>query len=177
MVKFTPLNNKFASLELPKFGTIKIRYHRPIDWKNAKIVAFKREKSGKYYICVTVEIETKPVLLSNVNQSTGIDVGVKNLITLSDGTTIENPRFLYKTEKRIKILQKQLSRKKKGSNNYEKQRIKLAKAHEKLASQRKDLLHKLAIWLVLNYAFIYFEKLNIKGLVKNHKPARSIHDY
>lgn len=176
MVKFTPLNNKFTSLGLPKFGTIKIRYHRPIDWKNAKTVTLKREKSGKYYICVTVEIETKPVLLSNVNQSTGIDVGVKNLITLSDGTTVENPRFLYKTEKRIKILQKQLSRKKKGSNNYEKQRIRLAKAHEKLASQRKDFLHKLAIWLVLNYAFIYFEKLNIKGLVKNHKLARSIHD-
>lgn len=128
---------------------------------------------------VTVEIEAlkaKPALLYNVNQLTGIDVGVKNLITVSDGTIIENPKFLYKTEKRIKTLQKQLSRKKKGSNNYKKQRIRLAKAHEKLASQRKDFLHKLAIWLVLNYAFIYFEKLNIKGLVKNHKLARSIHD-
>lgn len=175
IVKLRRLNGKYAVVDLPKFGAVRIRYHRELDWSKAKTVTFKKTSSGKWLICITVEKEICPVLENN-GKFIGVDVGVMNLVTTSDGKTIGKPKNLYKAEDKIKKLQKDLSRKQKGSNNYEKQKIKLAKAHEKVANQRNDFLHKLALWLVLSYTYIYFEKLNIKGMVKNHNLAKSIYD-
>ncbi|MEM3946162.1 MAG: transposase, partial [Candidatus Micrarchaeia archaeon] len=106
----------------------------------------------------------------------GIDVGVKHFLTDSDGRQIENPRFYEKTIRRIRVLNHWLSRKKKGSKNYEKQRIKLAKAHERLINQRDDFLHKLSRFYVNNYDVICVENLDIKNMVRNHNLAQKILD-
>ncbi len=172
VVKIDPVNHKFACITLPGFGKVKIRYHRVLDVTKAKTVTLKRERSGKWFICITVERDTTTILPDN-GRVAGIDVGLKQLITTSDGNFIEHPKFIYKAEKRIKREQRKLSRKKFGSANYEKQRIKVAKLHEKVRNQRNNLLHKLALWLVLNYSLIFLEKLNIKGMVKNHNLATS----
>ncbi|MEM3832113.1 MAG: transposase [Thermoprotei archaeon] len=106
----------------------------------------------------------------------GLDVGIKHFLTDSDGRQIENPRFYEKTLRRIRVLQHWLSRKKKGSKNREKQKIKLAKTYEKLVNQRNDFLHKLSRFYVDNYDVICVEKLNIKNMVRNHNLAQKILD-
>lgn len=175
VVKFDPVNHKFACITLPGFGKVKIRYHRAIDITKAKTVTFKRERSGKWFICITVERDNIAMIPDN-GKVVGIDVGLKQLITTSDGNFIEHPKIIYKAEKRLRREQRKLSRKKIGSANYERQRIKVAKLHEKVRNQRNDFLHKLALWLVLNYSLIFLERLNIKGMVKNHNLAKAIHD-
>lgn len=175
VIKLESVNHKFVYVTLPGFGKVKIRYHRPMDITKAKTVTLKREKSGKWFICVTVERDRSTELPNN-GKVTGIDVGLKQLITTSDGKFVEHPKFIYKAERKIKREQRRLSRKKLGSANYEKQRIKLAKVHEKVKNQRNDFLHKLALWLVMNYSLIILEKLNVKGMVKNHNFAKTIHD-
>ncbi|MFQ6080510.1 MAG: RNA-guided endonuclease InsQ/TnpB family protein [Candidatus Bathyarchaeia archaeon] len=124
-------------LVLSKIGEIPIKIHRKVEGK-IKGVIIKREKSGRWYAIIQVEDESKP--LPKTGKVIGIDVGIKYFLTDSDGRQIENPRFYEKTLKRIKILQRNLSRKMKGSKNREKARIKLAKAYEKLVNQRNDFL-------------------------------------
>ena len=106
----------------------------------------------------------------------GIDLGIKDSAILSDGTKIENPKFLRTKEQRLKVLQKRLSRKQKGSNNRNKQRIKVAKLHEKITNERKDFLQKLTTKLVKESQFDTFclENLNVSGMMRNHKLAKSI---
>lgn len=169
------INDKFALIKLPRFGKVKIRMHREIDWAQAKTVTLKRTETNRWFVCITVEKPLCPVLQNN-GKAVGVDVGLKSFIAVSDGTIIEHPKFIKKTEQKIKFLQRKLSRKQKGSNNYYKQKIKLAKAYEKLVNQRKDFLHKLSLWLVMNYTYLYFEKLNVKGMTKNHRLAKSIYD-
>ncbi len=101
---------------------------------------------------------------------------MKNFATTSEGEFIEHPKFLQKLERRLKIEQKKLSRKEKGSNNWEKQRKRTAKIHESIRNARRDFLHKLSRYLVNNYDYISFEKLNIKGLVQNSSLAKLILD-
>ncbi|CAD7774095.1 putative transposase [Candidatus Methanoperedenaceae archaeon GB50] len=175
VIKFRQDNNKFGTTVLPGFGEVRIRVHRPLDWKQAKTVILKREKSGKWYLCITLKKAVELQLQDN-GKSTGIDLGLKKIVNTSDTNYQEHPKFIYKSEVRIKKAQKKLSRKEKGSANYEKQRIRLARLHEKVANQRRDFLHKLALWLVVNYSFIAFERLNIKGMVKNHHLAKAILD-
>lgn len=112
----------------------------------------KRYRSGKWFalVCIEKEKETKP----KTGKAIGIDVGIKHFLTDSEERQIENPRFYEKTLERIKIEQRKLSRKKKGSKNYEKQRKKLAGCYEKLRNQRDDFLHKLSRFYVDNYDVI-----------------------
>ena len=118
------------------------------------------------------DIEHLPKTLENI----GIDLGIKDFAITSDGQKFENPKFLAKSEKKIVKLQRQLSRKSKGSKNRNKVRIRLAKAWEKLANQRKDFLQKLSTELIRKYDIICLEDLNIAGMVKNHNLAKSISD-
>ena len=97
----------------------------------------------------------------------GIDLGVKHFLVDSDGNAFENPLFLENSLEKIKKIQRQLSRKQKGSKNWEKARVKLAKAYEKLYNQRRDFLHKLALYYVRNYDVIVHEDLNAKNIVEN----------
>jgi len=160
-------------LILSKVGEIPIKLHREIKG-DIKGVIIKKEKSGKWFAIFQVEDELKP--LPKTNREVGIDVGIIHFLTDSDGRQIENPRFYEKSLKRIKWLHRELSRKKKGSKNRKKARIRLAKAYEKLVNQRNDFLHKLSRFYVNNYDFIAIEDLNIRSMVINNHLAQKILD-
>lgn len=171
--KIIETGRRLDKLHLSKIGDIPIRIHRKIKGK-IKQVIIKRYNSGKWFALVCVEKEKKQ--LPKTNRAIGIDVGIRFFLTDSEGRQIENPRFYEKTLKRIKIEQKRLSKKKKGSKNWEKQRKKLAKKYEKIVNQRNDFLHKLSRFYVENYDMICVEALNIKNMVKNHNLAQKILD-
>ena len=159
-------------LKLSKIGKVKIKLHRVIQGK-IKTCTIKRE-IDKWYACFSCQVQ--PEILPKTHKDIGIDVGIKAFATLSDGTFIENPKFLRKSEAKLKHEQRLLSRKKKGSNSRKKQRIKLAKIHRKIRNQRNDFLHKESHKLVKSYDIIVFEDLRIKNMVKNHHLAQSISD-
>ena len=106
----------------------------------------------------------------------GVDVGLLNFATLSDGRAFENPRFLSGSVERIRSLQKQLSRKRKSSNNRVKVKVRLAKAWRKVRRQRDDLAHKVSAKLASEYSTVVFEGLKIPNMVKNHNLASAIMD-
>ena len=110
------------------------------------------------------------------NNEIGIDLGIKEFCITSDGEMIQNPKYLRKSEKRLRKLQKDLSRCQKGSKNREKCRIKVAKQHEKITNQRKDLLHKLSKRMIGENQVIVLETLKVKNMMSNHKLAKSIAD-
>ena len=172
--KIIRTGKRLDRLHLSKIGNIPIKIHRPIDGK-IKQVIIKRHNSGKWFACICVEKGIKAIR-GKPKKVIGIDVGIRYFLTDSEGRQIENPRFYEKALKRIKIEQKRLSRKKRGSKNYEKQRKKLAKKYEKLINQRNDFLHKLSRFYVDTYDVICVENLNIKSMVKNHSLAQKILD-
>ncbi len=110
------------------------------------------------------------------NKKIGIDLGLNNLIALSNGNKIKNPRYLLNSENRLKKLQRKLSRKKKGSNNRKKFILRVAKLHNKIQNQRTDFLHKLSYSITKNYSLIAIENLQIKNMVKNKHLSKSISD-
>ncbi|MCW4007314.1 MAG: transposase [Candidatus Bathyarchaeota archaeon] len=172
--KLIRTGKKFDLLHLSKIGDIPIRVHRPVEGRIKQVIV-KRHNSGKWFACVCVEKEGEPIE-KEPKKAIGIDVGVKHFLTDSDGRQIENPRFYEKTLEKVRVLQHWLSRKKKGSKNWEKQRIRLAKAYEKLVNQRNDFLHKLSRFYVNNYDVICVEKLNVRNMVRNHNLAQKILD-
>ena len=160
-------------LFLSKIGEIPIKIHRPIEGK-VKGVLVKREKSGKWFAKVQVEGESKP--LPSTGRGVGIDVGVKYFLTDSEGRQIENPRFYEKTLRRIKALQRKLSKKQKGSKNRGKMRVKVTRTYEKLVNQRDDFLHNLSRFYINNYDAIIVEDLKIQNMARNHNLAQKILD-
>lgn len=137
-------------------------------------ITVKRTNSGKYFasLCCDVEVDE----YEHTGEAIGLDLGIKDLIIDSNGTKYDNKRFLKESERKIKHLQRELSRKKKGSNNREKARLKLAIAHEKLSNKRNNYLHQLTTKIVKENNIICIEDLNVKGMMKNHKLAKSIAD-
>ncbi|MBT9164811.1 MAG: hypothetical protein DDT23_00818 [candidate division WS2 bacterium] len=159
-------------LKLSKIGTLKIKLHRqPVG--TIKTCVIKRE-IDKWYVCFSVEYE--PVKRLIPAQSIGIDVGIKSFAVLSDGTVIDNPKHLCKSEQKLISLQRQLSKKKKKSCNRKKARKIVAKLHCKVCNKRSDFHHKVSRKLVNNFGFVAVEDLNIKGMVKNHRLAKHISD-
>ena len=161
-------------IKLPKLKWVKFRGIRNLQGKIRSAV-ISQTSSGKYYCSILVEqvsLKPFPITLNNV----GIDLGIKDFVITSDGQKFENPKFLAKSEMKIVKLQRQLSRKSKGSNNRNKARVRLAKAWEKLTNQRKDFLQKLSTELIRKYDIICLEDLNVAGMVKNHNLAKSISD-
>jgi putative transposase len=137
-------------------------------------VTVKRTNSGKYFasLCCDVEVDE----YEHTGEAIGLDLGIKDLIIDSNGIKYDNKKFLKESERKIKHLQRELSRKKKGSHNREKARIKLAIAYEKLSNRRNNYLHQLTTKLVRENDVICIEDLNVKGMMKNHKLAKSIAD-
>ncbi len=164
---------KDRKLIIPKFKGIKIIMEREIKGKIGK-ATISKTPSGKYFVSILVEKEYNPV--NKTNKSVGIDLGLKDFLVLSTGSKIKNGRFLKHYEHQLKLNQKSLSRKTKGSNRYENQRLKVARIHEKISNSRMDLIHKVSLNLVRNYDQIFLEDLNVKGMVKNHKLSKSISD-
>ena len=150
---------------------IKVKQHRLFEGK-IKSVIISKTPTGKYYASILVETEIEK--LPKTDKKVGIDLGLKEFAILSDGTKIENPKWLRRTEKRIKKLQKDLSRKQKGSKNYEKNRQKLAKLHEKITNQRRDFLHKLSSKIIHENQVIVLEDLKVKNMQQNRKLAKAI---
>ena len=165
---------KPRKIKICKLGWVKAKIDRIPQghWVNMTI---RRTPSGKYFVslcCVNVPHEEYDTTGSLI----GIDLGIKDFVITSDGEKFENPKFLRKSEERLRMLQRRLSKKQKGSKNYEKARIKLAKQHEKIANQRYDFIQKLSTYLVKNHDLVALESLRVKSMVRNHKLAKSISD-
>ncbi len=172
--KVIKTGKRLDKLYISKIGNIPIRIHREIEGK-IKQVIIKHYKSGEWYVLLSVD--NKISILDRVIQKViGLDMGIKFFITDSEGRQIENPKFYKKTLDRLRIEQRKLSRKKKGSNNRRKQILRVAKLYQKLTNQRDDFLHKLSHFYVDNYDLIVVEDLNIKGMVRNRHLAQSILD-
>ena len=152
-------------IKLPKVGFIKIKQHRKFTGI-MKSVTVSKDITNKYFVSVLVDTDYKSTVKETKNKI-GLDLGVKNIVVDSNGNKIENPKLLQKHEKNIKTKQKTLSRKKKGSNNYEKTRVKLAKCYEKLTNSRKDFLHKLSYTIINENQIIVVEDLSVKSMIEN----------
>ena len=174
-VGYLQLDQENKKIRIPKVSWIKFRDKTKFSGlTKINNITISKTPSGKYFASISAEVDIKA--LTKAKKSCGIDLGLKNFCILNDGTKFENPKFLVHSEKRLRLLQKSLSRKIYGSKNYEKARAKLAKFHEHIANCRKDYLHKISIFLVKNYDIICAETLQIKNMLKNHKLAKSISD-
>ncbi|OBZ36085.1 IS200/IS605 family element RNA-guided endonuclease TnpB [Methanohalophilus sp. DAL1] len=164
-------------VKLPKIGWIKTILHRHFDGK-CKTATVSKIPSGKYFISILVddgkELPDKQDF--DENSAVGIDVGIKDFAIMSNGEKIDNPRHLNNSVKRLKVLQKRLSRKQRGSKNRDKAKQQIAKLHEKIANQRNDFQHKLTSRLISENQAIALETLTVSGMLKNHKLAQSISD-
>lgn len=161
-------------IKLPKIGLVRIKRHRDFDGL-IKSVTVSKTPSGKYYVSVLVDCKEQKKS-PNINTEIGIDLGIKEFAITSDGEMIENPKYLRNSERKLRKLQKDLSRCQKGSKNREKCRIKVAKQHEKITNQRKDFLHKLSRRFIDENQVIVLESLKVKNMMSNHKLAKSIAD-
>lgn len=163
------------AVQLPRLGRLRLYEHGYIPTDAKVLCATVSEKAGRWYVSVQVEQEQeKPV--STAITAIGIDLGIKTLATLSDGTTFENPRALKHAQKRLRRLERQKSRRKLGSKNRAKTRKKIAITHARIASIRKDTAHKLTSYLVKNHALVAIEDLNVAGMLKNHTLAQAVSD-
>lgn len=161
-------------VRLSKLGLVKCRVSKEVKGRILSATV-SQNPSGKYFValcCTDVEIAPLPCTGAVV----GLDMGLKSFVITSDGVEYPNHRYLRKSQKKLARLQRQLSRKSKGSNRRERARIKVARLHEKVTNQRNDTLHKLSTELVRNYDLIAVENLAPKNMMRNHKLARSISD-
>jgi len=158
-------------IKLPKLGFVRFAKSREI---NGRILntTIKRNPSGKYFVSILVETEVQE--LPKTNSAIGIDVGLKDLAILSDGTTYANPKFFRTLEEKLVKAQRVLSRRKKGGSNWNKQRIKVARLHEKITNARNDYLHKITTEIVKNHDIIGMEDLSVSNMLKNHNLAKAI---
>lgn len=157
-------------IKLPKLGYVKIKQSMEVGHINN--VTVERMPSGKYFVILNVDFE--PEFRPNNGGVIGIDVGIKEFYSDSNGNVVANPKHLEKSTKKLIREQRKLSRMQKSSNNRNKQRVKVALVHEKITNQRNDFLQKQSTMLVRENQTICIEDLNIKGMLRNHKLAKSI---
>lgn len=163
---------------LPKFKEgIKCKFDRRFSGK-IKTSTVNRTPTGKYFISILVETNEHQVPKTPIdeNKAVGVDLGIKTFATLSDGTEIQNPKNLKKSLKKIKRMQRSVSRKVNGSNGRKKAVKLLARQYEKVTNRRNDFLHKISTWLVDHYDTICLETLSVKNMMKNHKLAQALSD-
>ena len=161
-----------GKLYIQNIGEIKIKLHRNMKGI-IKTICIKRQ-AGKYYACFSVEVATTP--LPQTDAIVGLDMGISNFVTTSDGEFFEPPKYLRKSECKLRRIQRKVARRTKGSHRRRKAVRNLQKLHEHIANQRRDTSHKIARQLVNQYDIISVENLNTQGLVKNHHLAKSIMD-
>ena len=162
------------AVQLPKLGKVKCRISKQVKGRILS-ATISCNPSGKYFVslcCTDVEIEPLP----STGAVTGLDMGLKSFAVDADGNEYPNHKYLAQSEKKLARLQRQLSRKTKGSKRREKARIKVARLHEHISNQRKDMLHKLSTELIRQNDVICMEDLAPKNMVKNHRLAKSISD-
>ncbi len=172
-------NQKFTlnsdSIKLEKIGKVKLVLDRPVP-TGCKFmsVTISKNKCNQYFAAVLVETEI--IQKIKTGKSIGLDIGIKTFLSGSDGSTVENPKFLRDSQAKLTKAQRNLSRKKKGSARRKKAKLKTARIHNNIANKRKDFIHKETTRLVTEFDFIGIEDLNVAGMVKNHKLAKSISD-
>ena len=165
------------ALKLPRIGRVHCMENVAERVDGARVLRMTvSRRAGRWYAALTVERDDKPVTKPPRGGAVGVDLGVKTLATLSDGTVIKNPRYLRKAERKLKRAQKVLSRKTTGSKRRAKARAKVARLHARVANQRGDAMHKATTWLTQTYSEISIEDLNVAGMVKNHHLAKAIMD-
>ena len=166
------------ALVLPRIGRVHCMenvYRRVGDGRVLRITVSK--KAERWFASLTVEFpDDRAKYIKNPDTIVGVDLGVKSLATLSDGTVVENPKYYKQSQRKLRKAQKTLSRRIKGSNRREKARVHVAKLQANIANQRNDCLHKLITKLVRTYGGICIEDLNVQGMMKNHRLAKSIAD-
>ena len=160
-------------IKLPKLGLVRFAKSREVDGRiiNATI---RRSPSGKYFVSILAESEV--VQLPKTDSSTGVDLGLKDFAILADGTTYKNNRYYKSLEQKLAKAQQVLSRRVVGSGNWNKQRIKVARIHEKIENKRMDFLHKTSTDIIKNHDVIGMESLQVSNMMKNEKTAQAIAD-
>ena len=165
------------ALKLPRIGRVHCMENVAERVGDARVLRMTvSRRAGRWFAALTVERDDKPVTKPPRGGAVGVDLGVKTLATLSDGTVIENPRRLASSERRLKMAQKALSRKVKGSRRRAKARAKVARIHAHVANQRQDAIHKATTMIAQTYLHISVEDLNVVGMVKNHRLAKAVSD-
>lgn len=163
-----------CKLKIPKLKDLRIMYSRPYEGRILS-ATISITPTGKYFVsltCTDVEVKTFPAN----NNMVGIDLGLKDFLVASNGETVPNPKYYRKYEAKLQKAQRILSKRKKRSKNKGKQRLKVARVHEKVANTRLDLLHKVSAKLVKENQLICYESLKVSNMLKNHKLAKSIAD-
>ena len=171
------VNLETKEIKLPKIKQVKIRGYRKLNFIEGKIISatISREPNEKYYVSVLYKQDNiKEFIIPNT--IVGIDLGIKKLLTLSDGTVFENNKYAEKYEKRIKRCQKELARKIKGSKNYYKCKTKLATLYNKLKNARKYYIHKITKKITDNYDIIVCEKLKTKEMIMKKELSKNLTD-
>lgn len=157
-------------IKLPKLGFVKIR--QSMEAGKINNVTMEHTPTGKYFAVLNVEFEPQP--RPNNGGLIGIDVGIKEFYSDSNGNVVPNPKYLEKSMRKLIREQRKLSRKKKGSNNRNKQRVKFALVHEKITNQRNDFQQKQSTMLIRENQTICIEELKIGNMMRNHKLAQHI---
>ena len=161
-------------LQQPRIGKVRIKEKREIYCEGRILSVTVRRRANRWFVSVTVEVEEIPIPIRE--KKVGIDLGIRTLATLSDGTTFTNPRALGSRLKKLKRISRSLSRKKKGSRNSEKTRLRLATMYLKTYNVRQDTLHKVTTYLAKNHSRIVIENLGVSGMLKNRRLAQAISD-
>ena len=165
------------TLRLPKIGRVHCMENVANRVGDGRVLRMTiSQHAGRWYASLTVERDDKPVANPPKGGAVGVDLGVKTLATLSDGTVVENPRYLRKSERKLKRAQRELSRKTKGSNRRAKAKARVARLHARVANQRSDTMHKLTTRLTRKCSGISIEDLHVAGMVKNRHLAKHIAD-
>lgn len=169
------LDQEKSLIRLEKIGWIKVSIDRLIpEDADFRSITVSKTPTGKYFVSILVKQKLNPI--PSTGKVVGIDLGLKDLFILSNGQVINNPKWFRDNQSKLKKAQKHLSRKIKGSTRYNKQRIKVAKVHEFIANSRNYFLHNMTTSLVKTFDLIVVEDLNVSGMLKNHKLAKSISD-
>ncbi len=160
-------------LRLPKIGDVRVRWSRMLPSTPSTVTVVK-DSAGRYFASLVVEMGPSEVLATTAPEL-GIDLGLGHFAVLSDGTKVDSPRFLRRAEKRLKKAQRALSRKEEGSRNRDKARLKVARAHARVADARREFHHQLSTKLIRENQAVAVEDLSVKGLART-RLAKSIHD-
>ena len=166
------------SLKDIKFRCSDLYFKRLQTYKEKiRSATLSKTKSGNYFLSILIELPQEEVVkFGMTNKHVGIDLGVKDFVITSDGEVFENKHFFKREESKLVRLQRQLSKKQKGSNNRNKQRVKIAKAFEKLTNQKEVYIHSVVNELLTYYDTVFMEDLNVKGMLKNHHLAKAIQE-
>ena len=166
------------SLKNIKFSCSDLYHRRLQKYKDSiRSATLSKTKSGNFFLSIRVDIpEAECIRFGKTNRHVGIDLGVKDFVITSDGVVFENKHFFKREERKIAKLQRQLSRKKKGSNNRNKQRVRIARAFERMTNKKENYIHCVVNEILKSYDVVFMEDLNVQGMLRNHNIAKAIQE-